>query len=93
MHILVRVILFPHCLKNAGTTNLQQVTINYNIDGGVFNTFNWTGNMEYDSVQNIEFTPITLSSGEHVIKAFCTNPNGQLDWNFYNDTIIQTLKF
>ncbi|HRG58357.1 MAG TPA: S8 family serine peptidase [Bacteroidia bacterium] len=79
-------------LKNAGTTNLQQVTINYNIDGGAFTTLNWTGDMVYDSVLNIEFNPITLSSGEHVIKAFCTNPNGQLDWNFYNDTIEQTFK-
>jgi len=75
-------------LKNAGTNHLQNVTINYRIDGGPLVTFQWNGDMEFDSLQNIDLPAITVTSGQHNLTAFCSNPNGQIDWNFLNDTIF-----
>lgn len=74
-------------LKNCGTNNLQSITINYIVDGGAINTLQWNGDMAYDSLQLIELNPLILTSGAHSLIAFCSNPNGQLDWSFNNDTI------
>lgn len=79
-------------LKNSGTNHLLNVSVSYNIDGGAFNTIYWSGDMEYDSIQILELLPVSLTSGEHTIKAFCSNPNQQLDWNFGNDTIQTVFK-
>jgi subtilisin family serine protease len=77
-------------LKNCGTNNLQNVSISFNIDGGAYNTLQWNGDMGYDSLQYVDLLPLSLTSGTHTIKAFCTSPNGQLDWSFYNDTIVSS---
>jgi hypothetical protein len=77
-------------LKNCGTTHLQNVTISYRLNGGAFNTFQWSGDMGYDSLQYIELPLIGVTTGTHSIEAYCSNPNGVLDWNFFNDTIATT---
>lgn len=79
-------------LKNVGIQNLQNLTINYQVDGGALNTILWEGNMEYDSLQFLNLENWNLTSGEHTIIAYCSNPNGILDWNFLNDTIEASFK-
>jgi hypothetical protein len=79
-------------LKNCGTSNLQSVIIRYQLDGGLVNTLQWTGNMAYDSLQFIDLPAIAVATGEHNLLAYCTNPNGVLDWSFSNDTIINTFQ-
>jgi hypothetical protein len=79
-------------LKNAGTNNLQNISIKYSLDGGILQTFNWTGNMAYDSLQFIELPAMNVTSGVHTLLAYCTNPNGALDWNFLNDTITTSFQ-
>lgn len=74
-------------LKNCGTSNLQSITINYKLDGNALNSFLWTGNMGYDSLQYIDLAPVNITSGQHTLIAYCSNPNGVLDWSFLNDTI------
>jgi hypothetical protein len=74
-------------LKNCGTNNLMNVIIAYRVDNGNLNQFQWTGNMGFDSLQFINLGTLALPSGTHQLKVYCTNPNGQLDWNFFNDTI------
>jgi hypothetical protein len=74
-------------LKNCGTNNLQTVTINYQLDGGTFHSLQWTGDMAYDSLQYIELPAIAVATGQHSLLAYCSNPNGILDWSFLNDTV------
>ncbi len=74
-------------LKNCGSANLSNVNINYSLDGIAFNTLHWTGDMAYDSLQYIALPAISVTSGQHNLLAYCSNPNGVLDWSFLNDTI------
>lgn len=74
-------------LKNCGTSNLQSVTIAYRIDNGALNQIQWTGNMGFDSLQFLSLGALTFTSGNHQLKVYCSGPNGQLDWNFFNDTL------
>jgi hypothetical protein len=48
--------------------------------------------MAYDSLQFIDLPAIAVATGEHNLLAYCTNPNGVLDWSFSNDTIINTFQ-
>ena len=74
-------------LKNCGTSNLQSVTINYQLDGGNFNSLQWSGDMGYDSLQFIDLPAVSIATGQHSLLAYCSNPNGILDWSFFNDTV------
>lgn len=79
-------------LKNAGLLNLQNVVINYQLDGGAIESLNWSGDIPFDSILYIPLHEIQVASGEHTLKAYCSNPNNSLDWNFFNDTISTTFK-
>jgi subtilisin family serine protease len=79
-------------LKNCGTTNLQSVSISYKVDGGALNTIQWSGDMAYDSLQYIDLSSISMNTGVHTLMAFCSNPNGVLDWSFFNDTITTSFQ-
>lgn len=79
-------------LKNAGTSNLQSITISYKIDNEPVQMMLWSGDMGYDSLQYIELPAISLTSGQHTLLAYCSNPNGALDWSFLNDTISTTFE-
>ncbi len=37
-------------LYNRGSNNLTSATINYNINGGSNNVYNWTGNLSYPQI-------------------------------------------
>jgi hypothetical protein len=48
--------------------------------------------MAYDSLQYIDLPLIPAATGQHNIIAYCTNPNGVLDWSFANDTVSSTFQ-
>ena len=77
-------------LKNKGTDTLVQVDINYQVDAGVVNTYNWSGSLATNASQNIVLPTQTLSTGSHTFTAFTSNPNGSADLNTSNDSAISS---
>ena len=72
-------------LKNYGTNNLNSVNINYNIDGGTNNVYQWTGNLTPGSSQVVTFPSMITSAGAHTFNVFTSSPNGNTDSNPLND--------
>ena len=72
-------------LKNIGTNNLTSVTINYDLDGGTNNVYNWTGNLAPNATENIVLAPMTTITGPHVFNSSTSSPNGGTDSNPAND--------
>ena len=73
-------------LKNFGTNVLSSVTINYDIDGGINNTYNWTGSLAGGASVTITIPTMITTSGAHVFNASTVLPNGNPDSNPGNDT-------
>ncbi len=79
-------------LKNFGTDTLKSANINYQIDNGTINTFNWTGDLPcYNTEQNIIIGNESLTYGEHTIKTWTDSPNGLNDYKSENDTLFKTI--
>ena len=72
-------------LRNYGTNDLTSVTINYDIDGGTNNTFNWIGTLTPGSTVVVPLPTMTTASGAHVFNASTSDPNGNADSNPLND--------
>lgn len=76
-------------LYNYGANSLQSTEVYYQLDNGVVNNLNWTGNL--NSTQN---TPIALpalllsNSPSHQLKVWTEQPNQQNDPAPVNDTSI-----
>ena len=71
-------------LRNYGGNVLHSVTINYQIDGNVYQ-YNWTGNLAAGSSTTITLGAVTLANGNHTFTAETTLPNGVTDNNLAND--------
>ena len=74
-------------LRNYGSNTLVSVTINFSIDGGTNNTFNWTGSLAQNGIANVTLPSVSFGGGNHTFDATTTNPNGQTDENSANDVI------
>lgn len=72
-------------LKNEGTNNLTSATINYDVDGGTNQVYNWTGNLVPGASVNITLSAMAVASGSHTFNASTTLPNGTTDSNTGND--------
>jgi CubicO group peptidase (beta-lactamase class C family) len=72
-------------LQNYGTSNLQSVTINYQVDNGTINSYFWTGNLVRDATANVTLPSMTSSGGYHSFRAFTSNPNGDAEGYDYNN--------
>ncbi len=72
-------------IRNYGTNTLTAATINYDIDGGTNNTFNWTGSLAPGSSETVTFTNMITTGGAHTFNAYTTLPNGNTDSNSGND--------
>lgn len=67
---------------NNGTNPLTSLTINYNIDGGTDQVFNWTGNIATNATGNIELPALTASEGNHTFNVELIQAN---DANLFNN--------
>ncbi|MCK5840492.1 MAG: T9SS type A sorting domain-containing protein [Bacteroidales bacterium] len=77
-------------IKNWGGEVLTSLTIQYDVNGGDIQTYDWTGSLEFLSDETITLDPITFPVlPENEFMVCCVNPNGQPDENPSNDTIIQ----
>lgn len=73
-------------LFNFGSNTLTSVTIQYQLDGGSSNTFNWTGSLVSNSSTNVTLPSITFGNGSHTFDANTSNPNGVSDTDSSNDS-------
>ncbi|MFH1004848.1 MAG: T9SS type A sorting domain-containing protein [Bacteroidota bacterium] len=77
-------------LSNFGMTTLTSCTINYKIDGGSDQTFNWTGTLASMQSTNVTLSSITTTSGTHTFTSSSGNPNGSTDGDAKNDQSSST---
>lgn len=77
-------------LYNYGANNLTSVTINYDIDGGTNNVFNWAGTLAPGSSTTVNLPTITTTAGAHTFNAYTSSPNGVTDSNPANDDASAT---
>ena len=74
--------------QNKGDVNLNQVDIDWEVDGNSKSTYNWTGTLEPDSLSSeITLGTESVSSGAHNLKVWTANPNDTVDFNIANDTM------
>lgn len=75
-------------LRNAGDNALTSCDIRYQIDQGTLLTFNWTGNLATNGYEYVTFPTMSSTGGMHNFHVYSENPNGNLDNNPINDTIL-----
>ena len=73
-------------VRNAGSTVLTSLNVNWDVDGGTSTVINWTGSLAKNETDNIVLSAIAVSSGNHVFNVTSSNPNGVIDENTANDT-------
>jgi PKD repeat protein len=80
----------PHLkIRNAGTDTITQFKLRYSIDNQPFQLVDLNVSLPYDSAFTYALPAQGLGSGEHTITAYVSWPNGIIDWNLFNDTLIQ----
>lgn len=72
-------------LSNPGSETLNSATINYSIDGGGNQTFNWTGGLAQYQSETVTLPSVTLGTGNHTLSIEVNNPNNQSDENANNN--------
>ncbi len=76
-------------LKNFGANILTSVSINWTLNGVNQPIVNYTGNLPNLSSTNVLLSNYTFVQGiNYIIKVWVSNPNGQIDNNFVNDTLL-----
>ncbi len=79
-------------LKNNGNLDLTELTINYQVNDGDINTYNWTGSLAFLGYEIVTLPAINFTSGDdNQIKIYTENPNGTPDQYPKNDTIDHTI--
>lgn len=76
-------------IQNKGTNNLTSAVINYQIDGGPIQTYNWSGNLIRLGKNSVTLPSQTVSLGSHTFNAYTTLPNGSADAVPSNDATIK----
>ncbi|MFT7612325.1 MAG: hypothetical protein ACI9J3_001280 [Parvicellaceae bacterium] len=72
-------------LHNYGSASLSSVTINYDLDGGTNQVFNWTGTLASGGTTPVVLPTMTAGNGAHVFNVSTALPNGNADGNTAND--------
>ena len=67
---------------------LTSATILYNMDGGTYLTYSWTGNLTSNASETITLPNMTATAGPHVFNATSSNPNGTADTDPTNDAAL-----
>lgn len=73
-------------LQNYGNQVLSSCTINYQLQGGSLQTYNWTGSLAANQSTIVTLPTITSAAGNQSIIAYSSMPNSSVDGNFLNDT-------
>ena len=78
-------------LLNVGSTTLTSVLIEYQIDNGPVQQYNWSGSLAQWQVQVIALPMVQLATGSHTFSATVINPNQALDENAANNQSISNI--
>lgn len=73
-------------LTNYGSNTVNSVDIDYQIDAGPIQTFNWTGTLTQGQSTTITLPTQTPGAGAHTFSASTSNPNASTDQNNSNDS-------
>ncbi|MEQ8706869.1 MAG: M12 family metallo-peptidase, partial [Phaeodactylibacter sp.] len=66
-------------LNNYGTETLTAVSINYTLNSGATNTYNWTGSLGSAQAEDVTLPAINFSNGSYTLTVATSNPNGGTD--------------
>lgn len=72
-------------LGNSGVDTLYSAVINYQINGGLTNTINWTGAIPPGGSEVVTITSTAVQAGDNSLLVFVEQPNGLPDENNSND--------
>lgn len=72
-------------LSNFGSETLTSVAIDYNVDNGPTQTYNWSGNLGSGASVDVTLPAIAFGGGSHIISVSTDNPNGGADSTPSND--------
>jgi hypothetical protein len=75
-------------LRNFGSANLTSCNVNYKLDNGAVQVYNWSGNMVTGQASNISLANYTLTAGTHTMTVFTSNPNNGSDGNNANNQVV-----
>ena len=78
-------------LSNPGSETLNSATINYSIDGGSNQIFNWTGSLAQYQSEIVTLPSVTLGTGNHTLSVEVNNPNNQSDENANNNVANESI--
>ncbi|HFA47694.1 MAG TPA: HYR domain-containing protein [Bacteroidetes bacterium] len=78
-------------LRNFGSDDLTQVSINYKVNNGAVSSYIWQGNLIPGELTNVELPAFTPPDGIYEMNFYTTNPNGQTDDRASNDLLQETL--
>ncbi|MEN9744150.1 MAG: hypothetical protein RLZZ65_1955 [Bacteroidota bacterium] len=78
-------------ILNIGTTVLTSAQVNYQIDNGPMQQYNWTGSLAQWQTQLITLPTFTLGAGNHTFSASVANPNLSIDENPNNNSTSVTI--
>ncbi len=79
-------------IRNLGFNNLVSDSLHFQLDSGVIMSSYWSGNLAPLAVDSIIFIGTAgLSPGKHILKVWSSMPNGVLDPETKNDTLIVEL--
>lgn len=78
-------------LMNVGITVLTSAQINYQIDNGAVQQYNWSGSLNQWQAQSISLPVLQLTAGNHTFTATVSNPNQALDENASNNQSVANL--
>lgn len=66
-------------IRNYGSAPLTSLEIEYNVEGGSINTFNWSGNLSFMETEEVELPNLNSWNGSNIFEVTLKNPNGEMD--------------
>lgn len=77
-------------VTNKGNVTVTSMAINYTIDGGLPQTYNWTGSLAVNGVVIINLPTYRNENGNHTFSVTVSRLNGQTDGDASNNTLSST---
>ena len=79
-------------IKNLGTTALNTLDIEYEMEGGSTETYNWTGNLDYLQSEEVTLPSFLFNGSDNIFNVRISNPNGGIDEQKENDFLSSSFE-